>query len=154
MGFKSPKLVILNFYAQTMPRRFLVDTTHIYICMCCVKQLAITVRLSIFIHADILVMVSELVVVAILSEWQSVPTTVGTSLGVPKLSQQQHVLHTGYAKHSFLICLTNAMQLNLFLYNGPHKLYSLRIQPCKIYKKSYQGILCSYTPVYIPSIQP
>ena len=43
----------------------------------CVKWLA---RLSIFIHADILVLVSEFVVVVILSEWWSVPTTVGTSL--------------------------------------------------------------------------
>ena len=45
---------------------FLVDTLF------CVKWLA---RLSIFIHADILVLVSEFVVVVILSEWWSVPTT-------------------------------------------------------------------------------
>ena len=50
---------------------FLVDTLF------CVKWLA---RLSIFIHADILVLDSELVVVVILSEWLSVLTTVGTSL--------------------------------------------------------------------------
>ena len=50
---------------------FLVNTLF------CVKWLA---RLSIFIHADILVLVSEFVVVVILSEWWSVPTTVGTSL--------------------------------------------------------------------------
>ena len=44
-------------------------------------------RLNIFIHVDILVLVSELVVMAILSEWWlifsewwSVPTTLGTSL--------------------------------------------------------------------------
>ena len=43
----------------------------------CVKWLA---RLSIFIHVDILVLVSEFVGVGILSEWLSVPTTVGTSL--------------------------------------------------------------------------
>ena len=51
------------------------------------KQLAI---LSIFIDADILVLVSEVVVVAVLSEWwlfylsggwcRPLPTTVGTSL--------------------------------------------------------------------------
>ena len=50
---------------------FLVDTLY------CVKWLA---RLSIFIHADILVLVSEFVVVVILSEWWSVLTTAGTSL--------------------------------------------------------------------------
>ena len=50
---------------------FLVDTLFY------VKWLA---RLSIFIHADILVLVSEFVVVVILSEWWLVPTTVGTSL--------------------------------------------------------------------------
>ena len=37
-------------------------------------------RLSIFIHADVLLLVSEFVVVVILSEWWSVLTTVGTSL--------------------------------------------------------------------------
>ena len=41
---------------------FLVDTLF------CVKT----------IHADILVLVSEFLMVAILSEWWSVPTTVGT----------------------------------------------------------------------------
>ena len=48
---------------------FLVDTLF------CVKWLA---RLSIFIHADILVLVSEFVVamVVILSEWLPVTTTV------------------------------------------------------------------------------
>ena len=50
---------------------FYVDT------LLCVKWLA---KLSIFIHVDILVLFSEFVVVVILSEWWSVPTTVGTSL--------------------------------------------------------------------------
>ena len=60
---------------------FLVDTLF------CVKWLA---RLSIFIHADIVVLVSKFVVVVILSEWwlfylsggrcRPLPTTVGTSL--------------------------------------------------------------------------
>ena len=50
---------------------FLVDTLFY------VKWLA---RLSIFIHADILVLVSGFLVVAILSEWWLVLTTVGTSL--------------------------------------------------------------------------
>ena len=45
---------------------FLVDTLF------CVKWLT---RLSIFVHADILVLVSEFVVVVILSEWWSLPTT-------------------------------------------------------------------------------
>lgn len=36
-------------------------------------------RLNIFIHANILVLVCEFVVVVILSEWWSVPTIVGTS---------------------------------------------------------------------------
>ena len=52
---------------------FLVDTLF------CVKWLA---RLSIFIHADILVLVSEFVVVVISSEWWLVPTTVDTSLHI------------------------------------------------------------------------
>ena len=42
MAFKSPKLVVFNFYVQIMPRRFLVDTTCV--CMCCVKQLAIKTK--------------------------------------------------------------------------------------------------------------
>ena len=60
---------------------FLVDTLF------CVNWLA---RLSIFIHADILVLVSEFVVVVILSKWwlfylssgqcRALPITVGTSL--------------------------------------------------------------------------
>ena len=50
---------------------FLVDTLF------CAKWLA-----SIFIHDDILVLVSEFVVVVILSERWSVSTTVGTSLGI------------------------------------------------------------------------
>ena len=60
---------------------FLVDTLF------CVKWLA---KLSIFILADILVLVSEFLVVVILSEWwlfyhsgsrgRPLPTTVGTSL--------------------------------------------------------------------------
>ena len=29
--FKSPKLVTFNFYAETIPREFLLDTT--YVCM-------------------------------------------------------------------------------------------------------------------------
>ena len=37
-------------------------------------------RLSIFIYVDILVLVSVFVVVAIISEWWLMPTTVGTSL--------------------------------------------------------------------------
>ena len=45
---------------------FLIDTLFY------VKWLA---RLRIFIHADILVLVSEFVVVVILSEWWSVPIT-------------------------------------------------------------------------------
>ena len=52
----------------------------------CVKWLA---RLSIFIHANILVLVSEFVVVVILSEWWSMPTTVGTSLPM-----DDHVIST------------------------------------------------------------
>ena len=55
MSFKSSKLVILNFCAQTLG--FLVDTIFF------IKHLA---RL---IHADILVPVSEVIVVVILSEW-------------------------------------------------------------------------------------
>ena len=41
---------------------------------------SLQLRLSIFIYVDILVLVSVFVVVAILSEWWLVPTTVGTSL--------------------------------------------------------------------------
>ena len=71
MGFSSPKSVIFSFSAQTMPRRFLVDTTytHIY-----VKQLAIKTKY--FIQLILfLILVSEFVVMAILSEWWSMPTT-------------------------------------------------------------------------------
>ena len=74
MGFKSSKLVILNFCAQTIP---------------CKMQFLYKAP-SIFIYTDILVPVSELVVVVILSEWwlfclsggwcRPLPTTVGTSL--------------------------------------------------------------------------
>ena len=70
MGFKSPKL---NFYVQTMPRRFLVDTTYIGRYICVVKQLAIKTKH--LIHVDFLVLVCEFVVVAILSEWWSLPST-------------------------------------------------------------------------------
>ena len=28
--FESPKLVIFNFYAQIIPREFLVDTTYVH----------------------------------------------------------------------------------------------------------------------------
>ena len=46
MGFNFPMLVIFNFYAQIMPKRFLVDTTVcMYICMCCVNQLVIETKL-------------------------------------------------------------------------------------------------------------
>ena len=72
--------MIFNFYAQTMPRIFLVDTTYIY-----VVQSSWQLRLSIFIHIGILVLPSEFVVVAILSEWWSVPITVGTSLSMDVL---------------------------------------------------------------------
>ena len=61
MGFKSSKLVIL-ISVPKLYLGFLVDTIFIY----SVKHLA---RLNIFIHTDILVPVSEFVVVVILSEW-------------------------------------------------------------------------------------
>ena len=35
MSVKSPKLVIFNFYAQIMPRKFLVDTTYIHMYVLC-----------------------------------------------------------------------------------------------------------------------
>ena len=60
MGFKSSKLVILNFCTQTIPRIPCIDTIFY------IKHLA---RLSIFIYTYILVSVSEFVVVVILSEW-------------------------------------------------------------------------------------
>ena len=59
-------LVIFNIYILKLCLGFLVNTLFL------VKWLA---RLSIFIHADILVLVSEFVVVAILSEWWSGPIT-------------------------------------------------------------------------------
>ena len=70
MGFKSLKFVILNFCAQTIPR---IPCRHNVL----YKAPA---RLSIFIHTDILLSVSEFVVVVVLSEWCLVPTTVGTPL--------------------------------------------------------------------------
>ena len=35
MGFKSPQLVIFNFYAQTMPRKILVDTIYVHTHVLC-----------------------------------------------------------------------------------------------------------------------
>ena len=58
---------------------FLVDTLF------CVQWLA---RLSIFTHEDILVLVSEFVVVVILSEWWSVPTTADHCGHIPALGVQ------------------------------------------------------------------
>ena len=49
--------------------------------MCCVKQLA--VKTKHFIHADIIVLVGEFVVVAILSECWSVPTTANHRGNIP-----------------------------------------------------------------------
>ena len=51
--------------------------------MCCVKQLAIKIKL--FIHVDIVVLVSEFVVVAILSEWWSVLTTANHCGHIPAI---------------------------------------------------------------------
>ena len=45
--------------------------------MSCVNQLVIETK-----HFDILVLVSKFIVVAIFSEWWSVPTAVGTSLSI------------------------------------------------------------------------
>ena len=78
--------MIFNFYTQFIPREFLVDTIHVhmttymYICtsMCYIK--AAGIKTKHFIGIDILVLISQFVVVAILSEWWLVPTTVGTSL--------------------------------------------------------------------------
>ena len=64
-------LVIFNIYAQTVSR---IPCRHFVLCKVASKTI------SIFIHADILVMVSEFVVVVILPEWWSLLTTVGTSL--------------------------------------------------------------------------
>ena len=54
MDVKSSKLVIFNFSAQTMPRRSLVDSTYVH--MCCESSWQL--RLSTFIHVDILVLIS------------------------------------------------------------------------------------------------
>ena len=62
--------MIFNFYAQIIPREFLVDTTYVHIYVYVLHKAA-----GIFIGVDILVLISEFVVVAILSEWWSVPTT-------------------------------------------------------------------------------
>ena len=64
--------MIFNIYAQTVSR---IPCRHFVLC-----KVASKTRLSIFIHADILVLVSGFLVVVILSEWWLVPTTVGTSL--------------------------------------------------------------------------
>ena len=64
--------MIFDLYAQTMPRRFLVDTTYIAMY---VAMFNWQLRLNTFIYVDILVLVSEFVVVAILSEWWSMLTT-------------------------------------------------------------------------------
>ena len=71
-------LVIFNVYAQIVTR---IPCRHFILCENCLA------RLHIFNHADILILVNEFVVVVILSEWWSVPTTVGS--GVAKVG------HTG-----------------------------------------------------------
>ena len=73
------KLVIFNIYTPTVSR---IPCRHFVLCK-------VAAKLSVCIHTDILV-VSELVVVVILSEWwliylsggrcRPLPTTVGTSL--------------------------------------------------------------------------
>ena len=63
MGFKFPKLVIFSFYAQIMPRRLVIDSMHVYMYVLC--KPAGNLRLNIFVHVDILILVSEFVVVAI-----------------------------------------------------------------------------------------
>ena len=69
IDFKSSTLVIFNFFAQLIPR---IPCRHNFLYK----------APSIFIHSDILVPVGEFVVVAVLSEWWLVPTTVGTSLRI------------------------------------------------------------------------
>ena len=65
-----------------MPRGiFVVVDTSMYICMCCIKQL--TIKTKFFTHADIVVLVSKFVVVSILSEWWSVPTTADHCRHIP-----------------------------------------------------------------------
>ena len=59
--------MIFNFYAQIIPREFLVDTTYVH--MYVLHKAAGKLRLSIFIGVDILLLISEFEVVAILSEW-------------------------------------------------------------------------------------
>ena len=54
-------------------------------------------RLNIFIYIDILVLVSVFVVVAIISEWWLVLTTVGTSLWL----------------YTYIMCITNQ---NMYVY--------------------------------------
>ena len=92
---------------------FLVDTLF------CVKWL---VRLSIFIHADILVLVSEFLVVVILSEWwlfyqnggrgRPLPTAVGTSLPFGSHS----FLGVGLVVHQVNICTPAMCQLFVVLF--------------------------------------
>ena len=48
MGFKSPKPVIFNFYVQNYALGDSFETLRMYICMCCVKQLAIKTK---FFHS-------------------------------------------------------------------------------------------------------
>ena len=50
MCFKSPKLVIFNFYAQVIPREFFVDTIHIY--------LYIYIYIYIYVHTYIYIYVT------------------------------------------------------------------------------------------------
>ena len=68
----------------TLCLRLLVDTLF------CVKWLA---RLSIFVRADILVLVSEFLVAVILSEWWLVPTTVGRSLRKHSFTYLLYILY-------------------------------------------------------------
>ena len=51
MGFEFPNFVIFNFYAQVMPRRFLIDTMYVHTYVLC--KPARTLNWEIFVYENI-----------------------------------------------------------------------------------------------------
>ena len=85
MGFYISKTCdLISMHKQCLGES--LCTLRTYICTCYIKQLVIKTRL--FIHADIVALVSKFVVVAILSEWWSVPTTADHCGYIPGSSVQ------------------------------------------------------------------
>ena len=129
MSFKSQKVVIFKFYAQTMPRKFLVDTTYIHMYVNS-RQL----RLSIFIYFDILVLISEFVVMTILSEWWLCISPEWWLLRTT-YDQCTHT-HTHAHTHTHFSTCKNKL-IFLYLKTRHCKCYALSIMYIKLHKLSW-----------------